>query len=185
MKKRILQPEQLIVPYEYEVGNEDILEIYYRIFKKGHGNDLPPVLVARPSHSDRNLLLNTFVRKDLLEEYFKTIDEMGDIFYLMDGNHRGIAATLNHKPIRALELQNDADLENIEKMTERGEYLGMPKFPTLYIGSANTRLSALATCFEDGQHNRKILTLKERVERLASNGDIPKHMIAGYLKDGQ
>jgi hypothetical protein len=48
MIERILQPSQIVVPGEYEVGNESILKIYHRIFDKGHGNDLPPVIVAKP-----------------------------------------------------------------------------------------------------------------------------------------
>src|SRR3989338_1375909 len=46
MERRILQPEQIIVPGEYELGNEQILKIYHGIFEKGHGEDLPPVIVC-------------------------------------------------------------------------------------------------------------------------------------------
>ncbi|MBI1970448.1 hypothetical protein HYS47_01750 [Candidatus Woesearchaeota archaeon] len=47
MERRILQPEQIIVPGEYELGNESIVKIYFRVFDAGHGVDLPPVIVAR------------------------------------------------------------------------------------------------------------------------------------------
>ncbi|MBI2558278.1 hypothetical protein HYW20_03065 [Candidatus Woesearchaeota archaeon] len=46
MKKLILQPHQLIAPGEYELHNESILKIYFRIFDRGHGKDLPPAIVT-------------------------------------------------------------------------------------------------------------------------------------------
>lgn len=50
MRKRTLQPEQILVPGEYELGDEAILKIYFRIFEKGHGEDLPPVLVCNSTY---------------------------------------------------------------------------------------------------------------------------------------
>ncbi|MBI2665757.1 hypothetical protein HYX12_04000, partial [Candidatus Woesearchaeota archaeon] len=46
MQRIILEPEQIIVPGECELGDESILKIYFRIFEKGHGEDLPPVIVV-------------------------------------------------------------------------------------------------------------------------------------------
>ncbi len=47
MKEIELQPEQIMVPREYELANEQILKIYFRIFKSGYGKALPPVITAR------------------------------------------------------------------------------------------------------------------------------------------
>src|SRR3989338_8017783 len=55
MERRILQPEQIIVPGEYELGNESILKIYFRVFDRGHGGDLPPIIVTS-SQFDQSLL---------------------------------------------------------------------------------------------------------------------------------
>jgi len=52
MERRILQPDQIIVPGEYELGNESILKIYFRVFDRGHGGDLPPVIVTTLGRTD-------------------------------------------------------------------------------------------------------------------------------------
>ena len=52
MENRILQPEQIIVPGEYEVGDEQILNIYFRVFDRGNSKDLPPVIVAHRTAAD-------------------------------------------------------------------------------------------------------------------------------------
>ena len=180
MERRILQPEQIIVPYEYKLGNEAILGIYFRIFDRGHGEDLPPVLVAKPNHSDRDSLLRHFVDKEGFERYFKTIDEMGNVLYLMDGNHRGVAATLCRKPISAIELQNDDDLARLEEMVKTGEYFNLPNFPQEYPKLG--KLRSAVTYLEGEQKSRKILTLKQRVDKLTSNGDLPQYMKERYLR---
>ncbi len=47
MHKLTLPPEQILVPGEYELHSEDLLKVYFRVFERGHGQDLPPVLVCR------------------------------------------------------------------------------------------------------------------------------------------
>ncbi len=182
MKRRILQPEQIIVPYEYKLGSENTLKIYFRTCDKGHSRDLPPVLVARPKFSDRDFLLDHFVDKEGFRDYFRRIDEMGEVFYLIDGNHRGVAETLCYNPINALELQNDDDLEQLEKMVQSGEYFNLPNFPFEYhdLGWVDGKLKSAVTYLEEEQKSRKILTLRQRVNKLTSNGDLPEYMKERY-----
>ena len=186
MKKITLQPEQIIVPYEYELGNESILNIYFRVFDRGHGEDIPPVLVARPSLSDRGFLLRHFAdsTKEKFKKYFRTIDEMVDVFYLMDGNHKGIAAALCHAPIKAIELQNDDDLEELENMVKTGEYFNLPEFPFEYheMGKVVGKLRSAVTYLEERQSLREMLTLRQRVNRLASEKDFPQYMKDRYIR---
>jgi len=185
MKKLILKPEQIIVPYEYDLGSENILKIYFRIFEKGYDDILPPILVAKPRHSNREFLLNHFAEheRDNFKKYFKKINEMGNIFYLLDGNHRGVAATLCHKPLRALELQNDYDLKRLKLLEQSGEYLNLPAFPDMYVDNVGSLLSSAITFLEEEQSSREILTLRQRVDRLSLNGDLPHYMINRYLKE--
>lgn len=46
MQQLNLQPEQVLVPGEYGLHNEDLLKVYFRVSERGHGQDLPPVLVC-------------------------------------------------------------------------------------------------------------------------------------------
>ncbi len=63
MERKLLSPEQIIVPGEYELGNDRILEIYFRLFDKGYAAAVPPVIVAR-----KDLIISEEQRKERLEE---------------------------------------------------------------------------------------------------------------------
>ncbi|MCX6708992.1 MAG: hypothetical protein NTW67_05095 [Candidatus Woesearchaeota archaeon] len=163
MRKTDLQPEQILIPGEYELGNESILKIYFRIFGKGHGKDLPPVIVARNDITGRSL-------KDKYESVVQHLSKrgyMGEMninapynlgraretyarfneliakapFYLFDGNHRTTAATLTHRSIHALELQSDEDIAEARRMIERGQLFDFKR--------PETSLRELVTAFEE------------------------------------
>jgi hypothetical protein len=184
MKERSLGPKQIIVP-EYQIGNLTILKLYFRAFLKDE-TDVPfPVLVARPSSSHRDFIQKRSVNPAETEAFFDEIDALvadRDAFYLIDGNHRGLAAALCRKRIQALEIETDADLDELEKMVERGEYIDLPSFPldSYDHGWLPTRLGALVTELEERHQGREILTLDERTERLAAEGQIPDYMISRY-----
>ena len=47
MDKRELKPEQIVVPGEYQLGNDAILQTYFGIYNNGGGEYIAPVLIAR------------------------------------------------------------------------------------------------------------------------------------------
>jgi len=77
MKELILKPEQIIVPGEYELGNESILKIYFRIFERGHGKDLPPVLVVHYLKGDRLELYNISENEWIVNNYRENFEKIG------------------------------------------------------------------------------------------------------------
>ena len=208
MERRILQPEQIIVPGEYELGDESILKIYFRVFDRGHGGDLPPVIVAS-SHFDQSLLppakeyersirlIEEWERKgeyvnpgsrahtkkcydNNIAEYSGIIEkiaqfnEAGARYILLDGNHKSAAATLTHQPISALEIQADTDLEEIRRMVEGGELFDFK--------INNPSLVELVGEFYNFCNNRleDVNTVRERINRLTVNGDLPQYMKERY-----
>ena len=46
MKTLELQPEQIIVPGEYELSNETALRVYFDLCSRGHSKVLSPVIVT-------------------------------------------------------------------------------------------------------------------------------------------
>lgn len=142
MKQSKINPSRIIVPGEFNIGNEAILKIYFRAFSKGHGNDYPPVIVTRINEFDR-------FREFLEDERFgfprwekpglKNILEPGTLearrqdyqtlfsvlkshpYVLLDGNHRTCAAALTHRKISALEVESDEDLNEVRRMVEEGK----------------------------------------------------------------
>ena len=178
MERRILQPEQIIVPGEYELGNESILKIYFRIFDRGHGADLPPVIVAHHSIGNRGEEFYE-LNQHLIGSYRDKLDrylEQGSEYFLLDGNHKAVASALLHQPIRTLELQTDKDLEKIKEMVEKGELFNWKH------GSASLR--EIVNDFEDfcSEHLDQMTTVDERVKQLTSNGDLPQYMKERYHK---
>lgn len=185
MKQLHLWPNQIVVPFEYLVGNLTILKLYFRFLKLADADVPFPVLVARPSRSHRDFIRDRSVLPVETEAFFSTIDALvadRDAYYLIDGNHRGLAATLCRRPLHALEVESDADLDELESMVERGDYIDLPSFPldSYDHGWLPTRIGALVTELEERHQGWEILTLDERTERLADEGQLPEYMIAHY-----
>lgn len=212
MKNNIqqLQPEQIIVPSEYGLGNESILKIYFRLFDRGHGADLPPIIVTS-SKFDQNLLppaknyersirvLEEWERKGMyvnpgarnfskkcferaMAKYSGILEKIaqfnkdGARYFLLDGNHRSAAATLTHQPISALELQTDEDLEEVRKMVGRGELFDFKRECASLVELIGSFYEFCKDRLED------FSTVRERIDELTSNGDLPKYMTERYLR---
>lgn len=210
MERKILQPEQIIVPGEYELGNESILKIYFRVFDRGHGEDLPPAIVTS-SRFDQNLLppareykrcmraieedekkgeyVNPGRRnhdrkcyEEGMAEYLGILEKVAQFdkngvgYFLLDGNHRSAAATLTYQPISALELQADEDLEEVRKMVKKGELFDFKREDTSLVELVGSFYEFCKDELEDFN------TIKERINRLTSNGDLPKYMKERYLR---
>ena len=163
--------------------HESILKIYFRAFDKGLGHILPPVLIARPKLSLRHYILDrlvAFARAEY-QRLFEQVDELGEAFYLMDGVHRGFAAALCHSEIRALELEDDRDLVDLERMVQEGSYFNLPAYHTELPGlpAAETRLSAAVTDLEMF-HLREVLTLRKAVDALVQQCSLPAYMVRRY-----
>ncbi|MBI2145897.1 hypothetical protein HYU22_00980 [Candidatus Woesearchaeota archaeon] len=178
MERRILEPEQIIAS-EYDVGNESILKIYFRIFDKGHGSDLPPPIVIRKDLvTGRALELFSEDQSDA-QRLYSELRQPGADYFLIDGNHRAVAAALCHVAPNVLELETDQDLNEVRKMVEGG---GLFDFP-----HTERRLSSIADEFVRFLFRRRSSnyfgTLQERIDALISNGDLPRYMTQKYLKE--
>jgi hypothetical protein len=185
VKSVSLSPRQVIVPFEFLLHSESMLKLYFRIIQRGSGDVLPPVLVARPGHSDREFIRTRSVNHTETEELFNEIDDhvaRRGALYLIDGNHRAVAATLCRRPLAALEIESDDDLEELEKMAARGDYLNVPAFPleAYEHGWLPTKLAALVTSLEERHQGREVLTLEDRTKRLAKERQIPDYMIRWF-----
>jgi hypothetical protein len=184
MKNLILKPEQIIPP-DNEMGNEEVLNIYFGVMTKGHEKDIPPVLVARPSLSDRDFILKHIADTEGCKRYFESVDQVKDAFYLIDGNHRAVAATLCNLPIKALELENDNDLSILERMAKSGEYFNQPNLPFDYNGpgKVNGKLRSAVTYLEAERQPHKLITLKDMVNQLVFTNSLPDYMKNKYLEN--
>ena len=200
MDRRVLQPEQIIVPGEYKLGNESILQIYFRVFDRGHGGDLPPVIVAHRDSADMfhdvteldSGDVNYRNHKTFYENYNRILHNAfnsGAEYFLLDGNHKSVAATLTHEPLSALELQVDEDIQRGKQMIESGELFNWTiPGETLDESMAKLRNHLEGYLRENVEGIHLIgtvidtfpLTVKERVDLLTANGDLPQYMKERY-----
>jgi hypothetical protein len=213
--KLSLKPEDIIVPAELEIGNDEKLREYFDLFNRGIYEHVPPVLVIdKKSKTIENLIIKMNIRKcgqerafrsepskysspeDLFyripwlsgefyyesavniikEDFLKLEKKVGNArFYLLDGNHRAIAATLNHEPIFALELEDTQDLGRLRSKMANGEY------PKLFREEHN--LDDLRSAFEFHclKNLDNVFSVKQRVGELIIAGDLPRDMARRYL----
>lgn len=179
MEKRILQPEQIIVPGEYEVGNEAILKIYYRVFEAGQGSILPPAIVAHHGIASMEPLKRWFTSSarhiDDYQDKVREFTARGAGYFLLEGNHRSIAATLTRQGIPVLELQPGDDMGQLRRMVETGEMFDFQldeETAELCAGECARYLTSKG--FEN------MMTLRDRVDKLTSNGHLPGYMVEKY-----
>ncbi len=200
MERKILLPEQIIVPGEYEVSNELILKIYFRVFDRGHGRDLPPVIVVHKEMYDifldvteldpRNI--NYRNDKSFYENYNRIVRNAyaaGAEYFLLNGNHRSIAATLTQQSISALEIRVDEDIRTGNQMVETGELFDEPIVDET-LNDSRLKLKGhlkeyLLSNVEGIRSIGKVidtfpLTVKERVDLLVSNDNLPEYMKKRY-----
>lgn len=123
------------------------------------------------------------LKKEITQDYaqFRRVIQ-GAPFYLLDGNHKSAAATLTHNPIYALELQSSKDIKEVRRMIRCGELFDFKR--------PETSLEEIATAFEEyclGEANSigrgkmgNVRTVRQRIDELASNGDLPAYMKERY-----
>ncbi|MBS3079673.1 hypothetical protein J4218_06125 [Candidatus Pacearchaeota archaeon] len=215
--KLLLNPEEIIVPAELDIGNNKKLREYFDLFNRGIYEHVPPVLVVDKRSKTKQKLIDRINRRKhelienhsrnpslhpypdnfdyhlpylesncsfryegviqrLNEDFIKLEKKVGNAkFYLLDGNHRAIAATLNHEPIFALELEDTQDLRKVKKMAEEGIY------PELY--RSEDTLDELRAAFEYHclRNFDQIFSVKQRVGELVVTSGLPEFMIRRYL----
>ncbi len=214
MKKLSLNPNRIIMPGEYDIGNMPILKIYDRIYSRRKEIVLPPVIVTTLGdteeikqwlekmyqHWERPVLFSNLTLGTLegrRKDYEQLFEKLASAYLLLDGNHRSISACLNHRKVSALEVNCDKDLEEIRRMVECGELFNFNREETslhnlrrefvAYCLSLNIRESDDSFTFCDGKESqlKYIKTVEERVQELVENKDIPDYMIAKYLGEGK
>jgi len=176
MKKKLLNPEQIITLRDYPIYNKQILKIYFRIFQKDQGKILPacPVIhksVAIPYVNGRNFKSKRY--NTLLEKYLKENPKAE--YFLLDGGHKTAAAALSHKKIPVLVIEKDKDFRTGKKLIETGEIFGWNEVEK----SIKHAVKELAKHhFGTG----KFMTVEDKVKKMIKNKDIPDYMIQFYKK---
>jgi len=174
MKYKLLRPNQIITLKDYPVFNEHILVIYYRIFVKNQGKILPPCPVIHKSlgipfvngkdikSKKYNMLLKNFLKKHPQAEYF-----------LIDGSHKTTAATLSHKLIPTVAIEDDKDLAEAKKLIKTGEFFG-------WYSVENSIKEVFDALAKHHFETRKFLTVEDKTKLMVKNKYVPNYMISSF-----
>jgi len=198
MRKLYLNPSSIVVPGEYELGDLNTLKLYHRIFDS---DIVPPSIVVgvdRVKRHDRfkeelesklrfiekgrwldelkrHKINQIMIQDGRLMEKFEEVARDAH-FYLIDGNHRSVAATLTNQKVPALQLERDEDLVRVKEMVERGELFEFNQ-------DGNT-VDGLIHDFEEHCLNLSnidyVTTVEERVRRLVKEGLLPRYITNKY-----
>ena len=138
MKRLTLTPEHVLATDTSFPEDNLAFQIYYRVFAKGGEDALPPIIVGTINSPGEwiarlELKYTEWVERDpdfvslRRREYNIAFKKLRDIpHFILDGNHRALAAALNRQAFTALEIESDRDLNEIERMVSNGEILSFP-----------------------------------------------------------
>lgn len=138
MKTLTLDPSQVLATSDLSPQDSLSFQIYYRVFRFGAGDCLPPIIVGTiksasewKSRLEQGYARWKLKRPEVVEmrrrEYrilFGTLTRTP--YYILDGNHRALAAALTRKELNVLQPESDEDLVEIERMVASGELFSFP-----------------------------------------------------------
>ncbi len=210
MRKLTLKPDEVLSTGYGEIRDMEVLKRYFMIDSKGHAGDWPPIIVVKSepqaemvadfeSKVRRFLLQNESEgyrqeRRATLAEAFRRdyrkfleLAEKAPNF-LVDGNHRAVAATLAHQNIGAIVLERDEDFGEVGKMVEKGELFGFRDGKYGFVDALRNSFVARCLGIDGGSltmpNNDVYLedasNIKDLAKLLVSTGDLPEHMVRFY-----
>lgn len=176
MKLKMLYPDQIVALKDYPLHNQHILKIYFRVFSTKQGRILPPCPVVHRSIAIPYLRgndKNSKAYNTALERFLKS--HLRAQYFLIDGNHKSIAATLAGESIPTLVLENDKDIRKANRMIESDELFGAVWFGD----SMREAVDILAKHFKK-YFSRKpaFYTVAEKARLLVKRRAVPKHMVS-------
>ncbi len=210
MRKLILKPEDVLCPGEYEQFTPETVRMYFHMDKRGHAADWPHIIIVKSEpqaemvawfetkirefmrvgqntaweSADRKTTSDKF--RKIYMDFLKAAEQSP--YFLIDGNHRAIAATLAHSPIHSLEVERNEDIGEIEKMVARGDLLGFPHDAKRVDELRNDFIANCTDMYDFKRDGNKqwgivknpaaqyVKSFRERVNDLVLNEKFPEHM---------
>jgi len=176
MKHKLLRPDQIITLRDYPLFNEHILRIYFRIFAKNQGKILPPCPVIHKSFGAPFINKKNIKSKKYNTLLKKFLDNCPHAeYFLLDGSHKTTAATLSHKLIPVVVIEQDKDFKEAKKLIKIGEFFG-------WYSVENSIKEALHVLAKHHFGTNKFLTAEDKAKLMVKNKNVPNYMISFFKK---
>ncbi|MBI4896723.1 MAG: hypothetical protein HY832_04215 [Candidatus Aenigmarchaeota archaeon] len=182
MQKKMLDPNQIVALKDYPLRSEQILKIYFRVFQKKQGNILPRCPVIHISSGIPYMHGNdkkSQLYNQALDEFFG--DHPNAEYFLVDGNHKSVAAALSYQRLPVIVLREKEDFKESKKMVETGEIFGWYAIPNSVDEELQELRKHFIKYFSQKPH---FYTVGEKTEMLVRNNAVPKYMSLAYAKIG-
>ena len=203
VKRFTLKPMQVLATDELAPEEESSLRIYYSVFRNDGGDCLPPIIVGtiRSANEWIYRLEKGYARWERKEprmvdtrrrEYqilFRAL--RGTPHYILDGNHRALAAALNHRELKVLDVESDGDLFEIERMVTAGELFSFPhkarsleELEGLFIQHFLNLNNIPPNHSLEASENltvRRLVPVATRAYELCTHNQLPAYMVARYI----
>jgi len=164
MQIKQLNANQIITLTDFPVYNEQILKIFFLIFRKKCSRIIPPcpimdVSLVVPYFSGKlKIVFSKFVSRNPQAKYF-----------LLDGSHKTTAATLTGSKIAVMIFQNSKDIRAAKKMVKTGDLFSLTVANTIKVNAIELK----------NHFNKKkyFQTVEEKTRLMVKKKVIPQYMI--------
>lgn len=169
MKQLTLLPNQIIALNDSHLYSQDVLKKYFEISKTSQLPSCPVIHKSKGIPYSNKLEARNYNQKfkQFLESHPKAE------YFLLDGNHKTTAATLNHKKIPVILIEKDSDFAEIQKLKDEGKIVGWYKIGN----SVEEVIKELSEdLFEYYKEDFGFSTIEEKTKKLIKNKEIPKEL---------
>ncbi|MFA6255237.1 MAG: hypothetical protein WC675_04400 [Patescibacteria group bacterium] len=167
MQIKRLNANQIITLTDFPVYNEQILKIFFLIFRKKCSKIIPPcpimaISLVVPYFSGKlKIVFSKFASRNPQAKYF-----------LLDGSHKTTAATLTGSKIAVMIFQNNKDIQIAKNMVKTGDLFSLMVDNTIKDNAIELkRHFNKKKCFQ---------TVEEKTKLMVKKKVIPQYMINYY-----
>ena len=169
MQIKQLGADQIITLTDFPVYNEQILKIFFLIFRKKCAKIIPPCPIM-----DKSLVVPYFSGK--LKNIFSkfAIQNPQAKYFLLYGSHKTTAAVLAGSKIAVMIFQNNKDIQRAKKMVKIGDLFSLTVDDTIQDNAIELK----------NHFNKKkyFQTVEEKTKLMVKKKVIPQYMISHYNK---
>ncbi|MFA6486571.1 MAG: hypothetical protein WCT40_04370 [Candidatus Magasanikbacteria bacterium] len=165
MKKDFLEPVQLIAMIDYPpLHSPEAFAVYREKLKLG--TPVEPIIVVPLKTVVDHLSKNEAhyaTYKEILDHFLADHSEVK--YFMTGGKHRSAAATILGQKIHSYIIENEADVDEINSLINKGEITGVPPVSENFIKTLD---ELEAHYFE----HKRFWAMDEKTKAMIKNGDI-------------
>jgi len=167
MKLLNIKSTEAITTRDFPVYSVEVLNRYFKMYKNGNGDDLPPVPLIHIkkffSHFEEQ-------EKIVLEEFLKQNPKVK--YFLLNGSHKTTSATLTRNMIKGIVLRTPEDIQEASKITFKGN-----TYEHRLLDTIEANIEDMVAHFRG---IKRFESIQQKTDRMIYEEVIPTHMTDHY-----